>query len=43
VVQASSLRLNADEVFIAHITPAGQTARLADLLKQWRTPFLPER
>ena len=28
----------ADEAFIAYITPGGQTARIADMLKQWHVP-----
>jgi len=30
----------ADEVFIAHITAGGETARVAGMLKQWRVPFV---
>jgi predicted Rossmann fold nucleotide-binding protein DprA/Smf involved in DNA uptake len=30
----------ADEVFIAHITPGGQTERMADVLKRWHVPIV---
>jgi len=41
VTTESALRRNevvaalADEVFIAHVTPGGQTERMADMLKSW--------
>jgi len=44
VTKESALRRNelvaalADEVFIAHITPGGQTEDLARMLKGWRLP-----
>ena len=44
VTKESALRRNevaaalADEVFIAHVTPGGQTERMAEMLKQWRVP-----
>ena len=46
VAKESALRRNelvaalADEVFIAHITPGGQTEGLAQMLKGWRVPVL---
>jgi predicted Rossmann fold nucleotide-binding protein DprA/Smf involved in DNA uptake len=46
VTKQSALRRNevvaalADEVFIAHITPSGQTERMAGVLKRWRVPIL---
>ena len=46
VTRDSALRRNemvaalADEVFIAHDTPGGETTRMTDLLKQWGVPFL---
>ncbi|MGH8534305.1 MAG: DNA-processing protein DprA [Gammaproteobacteria bacterium] len=46
VTKESALRRNelvaalADEVFIAHITPGGQTEDLARMLKGWRLPVL---
>lgn len=46
VTNESALRRNevvaalADEVFIAHITPDGQTERMAAMLKQWRVPVV---
>jgi predicted Rossmann fold nucleotide-binding protein DprA/Smf involved in DNA uptake len=30
----------ADEVFIAHLTPGGQTERTAEMLKRWRVPVV---
>ena len=33
----------ADEVFIPHITPGGQTENLAQMLKGWRVPVLWQR
>jgi predicted Rossmann fold nucleotide-binding protein DprA/Smf involved in DNA uptake len=42
----SALRRNefvaalADEAFIAHITPAGQTAHIAEMLRRWRVPLV---
>jgi hypothetical protein len=30
----------ADAAFIAHIASGGQTAHIADRLKQWGVPFL---
>lgn len=30
----------ADEAFIGYITPGGQTARMADMLKRWEVPVL---
>jgi predicted Rossmann fold nucleotide-binding protein DprA/Smf involved in DNA uptake len=46
VSRASALRRNevvaalADEVFIAHITPGGETARIAEMLKKWGVTFV---
>jgi predicted Rossmann fold nucleotide-binding protein DprA/Smf involved in DNA uptake len=47
ITKESALRRNeivaalADEVSIAHITPGGQTERMADMLKHWRVPLTP--
>ena len=30
----------ADEAFIAHITPGGETERIAEMLKRWRVPMI---
>lgn len=46
VTKESALRRNeivaalADEVFIAHITPGGQTEKMAEMLKRWRVPAI---
>jgi hypothetical protein len=32
----------ADQVFIAHVTPGGETARIADVLARWGVPNLPQ-
>ncbi len=46
VTKESALRRNelvaalADEVFIAHLTPGGQTERMAEMLKRWRVPVV---
>jgi predicted Rossmann fold nucleotide-binding protein DprA/Smf involved in DNA uptake len=46
VTKDSALRRNevvaalADDVFIAHIAPGGQTDRLADMLKPWGVPLV---
>lgn len=46
VTKESALRRNevvaalADQVFIAHITPDGQTERMAAMLTQWRVPVV---
>ena len=44
--KGSALRRNevvaalADQAFIAHITPGGQTAQMADWLRLWHVPLL---
>jgi hypothetical protein len=46
VTRDSALRRNelvaalADQAYIAHITPGGQTAQVADMLERWRVPML---
>ncbi|MGH8524389.1 MAG: hypothetical protein ACREXY_09275, partial [Gammaproteobacteria bacterium] len=46
VTKESALRRNevvaalADEVFIAHIAPGGETERIAELLARWRVPVM---
>jgi len=46
VTTESALRRNevvaalADDVFIAHVTPGGQTERMAEMLKRWRVRFI---
>ena len=41
----SALRRNemvaalADDAYIAHVSPGGQTARIADMLREWKVPF----
>jgi len=46
VTKDSALRRNevvaalADDVFIAHIAPGGQTDRMADMLKRWGVPLV---
>ncbi len=46
VTKESAMRRNeivaalADEVFIAHIAPDGETERIAELLARWRVPVL---
>ncbi len=46
VTQGSAMRRNelvgalADEVFIAHIAPGGETERIAELLARWRVPVM---
>jgi len=46
VTKESALRRNeivaalADEIFIAHITPGGQTEKMAEMLKRWRVPAI---
>jgi len=45
VTKESAIRRNevvaamADEAYIAHVSPGGQTARIAELLTQWRIPI----
>ncbi len=47
VTQGSALRRNevvaalADEVFIAHITPGGQTEQMAETLRRWGVRLIP--
>lgn len=46
VTKESALRRNeivaalADEVFIAHIAPGGQTEKMTEMLKRWRVPAI---
>ena len=46
VTKESALRRNeivaalADEIFIAHITPGGQTEKMAEMLKLWQVPAI---
>ena len=46
VTKESALRRNeivaalADEVFIAHMAPGGQTEKMAEMLKRWRVPAI---